>query len=87
MLKTVIYGIYLIALIGATIVFVLKADNHWQTQFKIRNNLLGCDNEEEMQKHQRAFNNSTIDAVCWTAIAICSIYACFDCLVSMLNTL
>lgn len=87
MVRTIIYLVYLLALIGATILFVLKTDAHWDAQKKIRARLLKCEDEEEQAKHKYAFNNATVEALSWTAISICSVYACFDCLVSLLNTL
>ena len=87
MLRTVIYLVYLLALIGATFFFVLRADAHWQMQKKIRNRLSQAQDKEEADLHQNAFEIATTDAISWTAISICSIYACFDCAVTMLNTL
>ena len=87
MLRTVIYLAYLIALICATIFFVLRADAQWQVQKRIRNRLSQAQDKEEADLHQNAFEMATTDAISWTAITICSIYACFDCAVAMLNTL
>ena len=87
MVRTVIYGIYLLALIAATFLFVIKTDNLWKAQNHIRARLLKCEDEEERAKHKYAFNNVTVEALSWTAITIGGIYACFDCLVSLLNTL
>ena len=87
MLNTVIYAAYLIALIGATILFVLKSQAHWDAQKKIKARLVDSKDAEEQAKHRFAFNHATVEALSWTAITICSIYACFDCLVSLLNTL
>lgn len=87
MLGTVIYAIYLVALLGATTLFVLKANNHWKVQKRIRNNLTatsrGCG--KEYTQHKIAFTNSTLDALSWSAFAICGVYACFDCMVTILN--
>lgn len=87
MLKTIIYLAYLIALIIATIFFLLKADAHWQVQKRIRNRLSKETDQDKAEIHKDAFEMATTDAISWTAIAICSIYACFDCAVTMLNTL
>ncbi len=87
MVRTIIYAVYLLALIGATFLIILRTDSHWSAQRKIRSNLISCNGEEERVKHKHAFANATVDAISWTAISIGSIYACFDCLVSLLNTL
>lgn len=87
MLRTVIYGIYLLALIGATFLFVLRADSQWQLQKRFKNRMVESEDEFEEQLHKGAFEHATVDAISWTAISICSIYACFDCAVTMLNTL
>ena len=87
MVRTIIYAVYLIALIGATFLFILRTDSHWSAQRRIRRNLISCEDEEEQAKHKQAFTNATVDAISWTAITIGGIYACFDCLVSLLNTI
>lgn len=87
MVRTIIYAVYLIALIGATLLIILRADSHWDAHRKIKKNLISCEDEEQRAKHKYAFTNATVDAISWTAIAIGSVYACFDCLVSLLNTL
>ena len=87
MVRTIIYAVYLIALIGATFLFILRADSHWSAQKRIKKRLISCKDDGEQVKHKQAFTNATVDAISWTAITIGGIYACFDCLVSLLNTL
>lgn len=87
MLRTVIYLLYLLALIGATFLFIIRADSHWQLQKKFKNRMVESEDENEQQLHHSAFERATVDAISWTAITICSIYACFDCAVTMFNTL
>jgi hypothetical protein len=49
--------------------------------------MVESEDEFEEHLHRGAFEHATVDAISWTAISICSIYACFDCAVTMLNTL
>ena len=87
MSRTVIYLVYLSALIIATLFFVIRADCHWKIQKKIRQRLSQETDQEKAELHKNAFEHATVDAISWTAISICSIYAWFDCAVTMLNTL
>ena len=87
MLKKVIYLVYLLSLICATFLIVLRTDSQWQLQKRFKNRMVESEDEFEQQLHKGAFEHATVDAISWTAISICSIYACFDCAVTMLNTL
>ena len=90
-MKTFIYAIYLIALIGATSLFVLTTLIRWKVREGIKEKIVLClfsrKDKEEINRHESALTECTFDAVSWTAISIGGIYACFDCLVSLINTL
>lgn len=87
MLKTVIYLVYFIALVLATIVFVVHTYAHFEVKDKIKTSMLFSVTDKEMEMHRDAHARVTIDLIKWTAISIGGIYACFDCFVSLINTL
>ena len=87
MMRTAIYTAYLLGLIVATLFFLMRADSHWRVQKKIRYRLEHAQDKGQEDLHKSAFEAATTDAISWTAITICSIYACFDCAVAMLNTI
>lgn len=70
----IIFIVYEIALVCATVLFVLKAEAHWKVQRSIRKKY-----SKDRDKNKKAYKNATVDAISWTAIAICGVYACVDC--------
>ena len=87
MVETFIYLVYFIALVLATIVFIVHTYAHFQVKDKIKTSMLFSVTNEEMEMHREAHARVTIDSIKWTAISIGGIYACFDCFVSLINTL